>query len=186
MGNAAPGGHQVHRAGGDLERIALAVAMHDAAIEQVGDGGKSDVRVRAHVEPLPSDELNRSHLIEEDEGTDHLALAMRQRAAHREAVAEIAYARNNDELERVAGSFVAEHWIGRRQPAHCSPPFSFDRPRVAHRSSFPCKRESRNPHETGSPLSPGWPELSSPGLARRSRLGRALPYESGWPGQARP
>src|SRR5205809_7284508 len=128
MGNAAPGGHQVHRAGGYLERIALAVAMHDAAIEQVGDGGKSDVRVRAHVEPLPSDELNRSHLIEEDEGTDHLALAMRQRAAHREAVAEIAYARNNDELERVTRSFLAEHWIGRGQPAHCSPPCSFDRP----------------------------------------------------------
>ena len=112
MGNAAPGGHEVHRAGGDLQRIALAVAVHHGAVEQVGDGGKPDMRVRPHVEPLPGDELNRPHLVEEDERTDHLPFAVRQRAAHGEAVAQIAHARNDDELERIAGALVAEHGVG--------------------------------------------------------------------------
>ena len=31
--NAAPGGHEIHRPGGDLQRIALAVAVHDTAVE---------------------------------------------------------------------------------------------------------------------------------------------------------
>ncbi len=70
------------------------------------------MRVRPHVEPLPGDELNRPHLVEEDEGTDHLPLAVRQRAAHGEAVAQIAHARNDDELERIAGALVAEHGVG--------------------------------------------------------------------------
>ena len=61
--------------------------------------------------PSPGDELHRPHLIEEDERPDHLALAMRQRAAHRKAVAEIAHARNDDQFKRVARILVAEHRI---------------------------------------------------------------------------
>ena len=94
MGDAAPRRHQVHGAGRDLERIALAVAMHDAAVEQIGDGGKPDMRMRPHVHALPGDELHRAHLVEEDERADHLALAVRQGAAHLEA-AEVAGARHD-------------------------------------------------------------------------------------------
>ena len=91
--------------------------MHDAAVEQVGDGGKPDVGMRAHVHALAGDELHRAHLVEEDEGADHLPLAVRQRAAHLEA-AEVAGARHDDEVERIAGVRVAEDGIARWHPAH--------------------------------------------------------------------
>ena len=111
MGDAAAGGHQVHGAGRISSDVALAVAMHDAAVEQIGDGGEPDMRMRAHVHALAGDELHRPELVEEDEGADHLALAVRQRAAHLEAVAEVAGARHDDEVERVAGVRIAEHGI---------------------------------------------------------------------------
>ena len=117
VGDAAAGGHQVHGAGRDLQRVALAVAMHDAAVEQVGDGGEADVGMRAHVHALSGDELHRPHLVEEDEGTDHLPLAMRQRAAHLEA-AEVACAGHDDEVEGIAGVRVAEDRVARWHPAH--------------------------------------------------------------------
>ena len=113
MGDAAPGRHQVHGARRDLQRVALAVAMHDAAVEQIGDGRKPDMRMRAHIHALPGDELHRPQLVEEDERPDHLPLAMRQRAAHLEA-AEVAGARHDDEFERVAGALVAQDRVLRR------------------------------------------------------------------------
>jgi hypothetical protein len=61
--------------GANLERIALAVAVHDAAVEKLGDGRKPDVGMRANVHASAGDELHRSDLIEEDERTNHLALA---------------------------------------------------------------------------------------------------------------
>src|SRR5262249_5133263 len=92
VGNAPPGGHEIHRAVAALDRSRPAVAMHPEAVEKVRDGGQSDMRVPTNVESLSGDELNRSHLIEEDEGPHHLALALRQRGAHREAVTEVAHA----------------------------------------------------------------------------------------------
>ena len=74
--------------------------------------------MRPHIHPLPGDELHGPEMIEEDEGPDHLALAMRQRAAHLEAAAQIAHARHDDEIERVAGFGIAQDGIVRRQPAH--------------------------------------------------------------------
>ena len=61
--------------------------------------------------PLAGDELHRPHLVEEDERPDHLALAVRQGAAHGKAVAEVAHARHHDQFERVAGVLVAEHRV---------------------------------------------------------------------------
>ena len=52
MGDAAARRHQVHGAGLDFRDIALAVAVHDAAVEQIGDGGKADMRMRPHVHAL--------------------------------------------------------------------------------------------------------------------------------------
>ena len=68
------------------------------------------MRVRAHVHPLPGEELHRPHLVEEDERADHLPLDLRQRAADGEA-AEVAHARHDDQFQRVAGLRVAEHGV---------------------------------------------------------------------------
>ncbi len=72
-----------------------------AAIE-IGDGRQPDVRVRPHVDASASEELRRPHLVEEDEGTDHLPLRRGQGAAHLEA-AEIAGAWDNDGLDDGVG-----------------------------------------------------------------------------------
>src|SRR5216684_936585 len=74
--------------------------------------------MRADVHALPGPELNRTATTKQDEGTDHLALAVRQRAAHLESVAEVAGARHDDELQRVAGVRIAEHGIVGGKPAH--------------------------------------------------------------------
>ena len=54
MDDAAPGRHPVDLARADGHLRAEAVAVHDLAIEQIGHGRKPDVRVRAHVDALPS------------------------------------------------------------------------------------------------------------------------------------
>src|SRR5260370_17094334 len=96
--------------------------MHHAAVEQIGDGGEPDVRARTHVEPLPCQELNRPHLIEEDERTDHLALAVRERASDREPIAAITPPRNSHERERLPPSLVSLHSANRGHPSHASLP----------------------------------------------------------------
>jgi hypothetical protein len=112
--------------------------MHDRAVEQIGDGGEPDMRMRTHVHALAGDVLNGAEMIEEDERPDHLTLAMRQCAPHRKAVTEIAGARHDDEIERVAGFGIAEHGIVGGLPAHeellevCG-----DRSRLSHRVVMP-------------------------------------------------
>ena len=69
------------------------------------------MRMRANVHALAGHELHRPEMVEEDEGADHLPLAMRQRAAHLESVAEVAGARHDDKLERVTGEGIAENGI---------------------------------------------------------------------------
>ena len=85
--------------------------MRDSAVEKVSDRGEPDMRMRANVHAPPRDELHRPHLIEKDEGPDHLPFAVGQRAADGKAVAEIAHARDYDEFDCIAGMLVAEHRI---------------------------------------------------------------------------
>ena len=73
--------------------------MQDLAFEKVGDGGKADVRVRAHVESLPRRQRHRPHLVEEHIRADGALLRRGQDAAHLEAVAEVARARNEQRFE---------------------------------------------------------------------------------------
>ena len=80
--------------------------MHDLAVEQEGDGGEPDMRMRPHVDALAALELGRTEVVEEDERADHAPPAVGQRAAHREA-AEIDAAWNNHQLDGVAGRGVA-------------------------------------------------------------------------------
>ena len=93
-------------------------------IAPIGDGRKPDVGMRANVHASAGDELHRSHLIEEDERADHLTSGVRQRTVHGKTAAQIAHARNNNQVERIAGPFVAEYRFLCRHPAHCIPPFS--------------------------------------------------------------
>ena len=80
-------GHEIHRAGRNLERIPLAIAMHNSSIKEIGDRRKPDVRVGPHIEPMSRKKLRRPHLIEEDEGANHLALVAPQGAADFKAIA---------------------------------------------------------------------------------------------------
>ena len=59
------------------------------------------MRVRAHVQPLAAVEGRLAHLVEEDEGADHPAMRGRQRAADREAIAQIADRGQDDQIDAV-------------------------------------------------------------------------------------
>ncbi len=58
---------------------AEAVAMLDRAVEQIGDGGEVDVRVRPDVHALARRQPRRAELVDEDERPDHRPLACGQR-----------------------------------------------------------------------------------------------------------
>src|SRR5262249_38906104 len=89
--DAAARGHPVHLAGTDGLLHSGGVAVHDLAGKQVGDRGKSDVRMRPHVCGARQSlrQLDRTQMIEEYEGAHHVALRVRQHPPALE-VAEIA------------------------------------------------------------------------------------------------
>jgi hypothetical protein len=71
------------------------------------------------IEPMSGKKLGWSHLIKEDEGTNHLPLVAGQSAADFKAVTQIADSRNDDEFQRITRSLIAKDRIGRGQPTHC-------------------------------------------------------------------
>ena len=81
--------------------------MQDLALEQIGDRGEPDMRMRPHVEALAQDELGRPHLVPEDEGTHHLPPRRGQGPAHLEP-AQVAGARHDHGLDQV-GRGLASH-----------------------------------------------------------------------------
>ena len=52
-----------------------AVAMLDRAVEQIGDGGEVDVRMRPDVHALARRQPRRAEFVDEDERPDHRPLA---------------------------------------------------------------------------------------------------------------
>ena len=72
--------------GRDGDLGAHAVAVGDLAVEQIGDGGEADVRVRAHVDAArdAGRELDRPHVVEEHERPDHPVLREGQHPPHLE------------------------------------------------------------------------------------------------------
>jgi hypothetical protein len=50
-----------------------AVAMMDCTAMQISHRGKADMRMWPHIDPLPRHEFCRTHLVEKDEWSDHLA-----------------------------------------------------------------------------------------------------------------
>jgi len=117
MHDAASGRHQVDVAGMDGRGAAEAVAMHDLAIEQKGDGGEPDMGMRPHVDALAGTELDRPEMVEEDEGPDHAPFDVGQGAADRKA-AEIDAARHDHEIDGVAGRRIAGSRIRAWRKAH--------------------------------------------------------------------
>src|SRR6185437_1074819 len=91
MRDAATGGHPVDIARAYRLMRAQAVAMDDLALEEIGDRGKPDVRMRPHIDAVPRRKCGRPHVIEEDERADQLARRCGQHAADGEA-AEVARA----------------------------------------------------------------------------------------------
>ena len=77
MRDAAPCRHQVHRTRLDFADVALAVSMQDAAVEQIGHGGETDMGMRPDIHALAGHELHGAEMVEEDERSYHLAPAMR-------------------------------------------------------------------------------------------------------------
>src|SRR5262245_30642327 len=71
MYDAAAGGHQVDLAWPDGLGAAERIAMHDLAVEQVGDRGETDVWMRPHIDAVAGAELGRTEMVEEDERPHH-------------------------------------------------------------------------------------------------------------------
>jgi hypothetical protein len=89
MDDALAGRHPVDRAGLDPLHRAERVAVLDRAVEEVGEGGEADVRMGPHVVAGARIERHRAEVVEEDEGPDAPPVAVRQRATHGEAAAEV-------------------------------------------------------------------------------------------------
>jgi hypothetical protein len=91
MGDAATGGHPVNLMRADRLLVTQAIAMSHIAREQICNSGKADMWMRANVH-APVDtrrKIYRSHVIEEDERTDHPLFREWQHAPDLQASAEI-------------------------------------------------------------------------------------------------
>ena len=56
--------------------------MLELAVVKIGYSRKSDMRMGSHVDSVSGQKLSRPHLVDEDEGANHLPRRRRQRAAH--------------------------------------------------------------------------------------------------------
>src|SRR4051812_7107245 len=89
MGDAAPRRHPVDIAGLDFLHRAQSVAMHLRAFEQIGDGGKTDMRVGAHVDTLAGRKIHRPEIVKEYEGADAAPRYLRQQAGDEKSITQI-------------------------------------------------------------------------------------------------
>src|SRR5579863_2784964 len=109
MHDTAAGDHPVDRARSNRLHGAEAVAVNDLAVEQVGDGGQSDMRVWTHVQATPGAQYGRSHLIEEDKRPDHAALTAWEGPAHIKAIAKIVHRRDDDKFDSRTDAGTRSH-----------------------------------------------------------------------------
>jgi len=117
VGDATPRGHPVHFAGADRDVHPERVTMHDLAVEQIGQRGEPDMRMRPHVEAGAGGEYGGTEMIEEHERTDGAAGRMRQRAPNAES-AEVDAARHDHVLDGITAHRVAGNRILARKEAH--------------------------------------------------------------------
>jgi hypothetical protein len=101
MDDALAGRHPVDLARTNGLGEAQVVAVHDLALEQIGQGRQADVRVGTDVDRFRARrELRRTHLVQKDEGPDHPPRMERQDAADLEP-AEILAPRVDHHLDHV-------------------------------------------------------------------------------------
>src|SRR3974377_1390260 len=136
MHNAPPRSHPFDLARFYRRRRAQVIAMHYLAVEQIGDGGKPDGRMRPHVEPVAGAEFGRAKMIEEDERPHHARACRRQRAPHRETVAEIDSTRHYHLRDRIAGVSVTGGWVLAREKTHAACPFWLPATHLRQRDKF--------------------------------------------------
>src|SRR5215468_4315144 len=86
-----------------------AVAMHNLAIEQVGDRREPDMGMGAYVYGVwyAPRKIDRPHMVEEDERADHAAVRIRQHAANLKS-AQVAPALVDDEVDHGSRSRLME------------------------------------------------------------------------------
>src|SRR3954468_918181 len=92
--DAAARRHEVHGAREDCHGGTQAVAVHDFAVEQIGDGCKSDMGMRPHIDAAAGAEYHGTEVVKKNERTDHAASRMRYGATNLE-IAEIDAARHD-------------------------------------------------------------------------------------------
>src|SRR5262249_7098211 len=95
VSSAAAGSHPVDLPGSDRLVRAEAVAVHDLAVEEVGHRRERDVRMRTHVDAGAGREVDRPHVVEEDERADRATRGRGKHAPDGEA-AEVARPRVDD------------------------------------------------------------------------------------------
>jgi hypothetical protein len=83
MADAGARCHPVHLSRYDDLLDPQAVAVGDLALKQIGHGGEADMGVRAHIGIARHmrRQIERTHMVEKNKGTDHAALGERQHAA---------------------------------------------------------------------------------------------------------
>jgi hypothetical protein len=89
MGDAPARRHPVDVAGPDLLHAAQRVAVHLRAVEQVGDGGKTDMRMGTHIDAPAGRKIHRPEIIEEDEGADAAPRRLGQQAGYEKSIAQV-------------------------------------------------------------------------------------------------
>jgi hypothetical protein len=97
--DAATGNHPVDLVRPDTLSETQTVTMQDLALEQIGDRGQPDMRMRPHIERAAGREFDRSHLVEEDERADATSLRGRQHPSHDDAVAQGTLRGNDSRLD---------------------------------------------------------------------------------------
>src|SRR5512147_1552411 len=85
MYDAVTRGHPVYVTRGDPLHAAKAVAVQERALEEIGDRGQSDVRMRSHVDPCAGRKGRGPDVVEENERPDHPDRMSRQQTAYLEA-----------------------------------------------------------------------------------------------------
>ena len=115
--------HPVHCAWADRLFRTKTIPVQDFAFQQIGDGRQIDMRVRAHIDALIGQEFSRAHLVEKDEGADHLALLGWKGASYFH-FSEIDGAWDNHGLDGIDRCAVAKGGVGAWAPAHVTYPFA--------------------------------------------------------------
>src|SRR5580698_2311744 len=89
MNDAAPRAHPVDGARLDALHGAEAVTVQDRTLEQIGDSGQADMRMRSHVGIHARLEVDRSEMIQEHKWADGAARQGGKQAAHAQSASQI-------------------------------------------------------------------------------------------------